>query len=841
MQKEIFPIIGMHCASCKVLIEKMVRKLDGINSVNVNYATEKMIVEFDETKTNLSEITEKVASAGHYRLITSAEGQTVLSSANTMQHDQPHEAMQVHTSVHDHAKMLKAEEYTKLKFKVAILAVGSIIFLFFMLWGIIVKINPGIPDPMQLFGSVKVVFGETIWEFQILFLAQFLLATPLLFWGGADIFDSAITALRVRAANMDTLIALGTFTAWLFSTLVTFLPSIFSAVGQSLDVFFEAAVFITFFILLGRLLEARAKGQANDAITKLLHLQAKEATVIRAGVETKIPLSEVVVGDIVLVRPGEKIPLDGVITEGNSAIDESMITGESLPVDKKTGDKVIGATINKSGSFKFRTEKIGKDTMLSQIITMVEEAQGSSAPVQKLADQISAVFVPIVIVIAILAFLFWLVVARQIGILGPDVNPLQFALFIAITVLIIACPCALGLATPTAVAVGMGKAALMGILIKNAETLEKFQKITTIVFDKTGTLTEGEPQVSSFDVMTGLDPETVFKKKLSPEAINNYLLSIASGIEAKSEHPLSRAIVKFAASSGQNNLVVNNFRALEGKGVQAEVDSQAVLIGNQLLMQENQVTKCAELETKAEAYKSSGKSVAYMAIDKKLLAVFAIGDTIKASAKGTIAAIHKLGIKTVLLSGDNKLTAEAVAHQLGISSVFSQVLPADKLQIIKQLQQQKEIVAMVGDGINDAPALVQADIGVAMGTGTDVAIESGDIILVKGTLEKVVEAIQLSKDSMQIIKQNLGWAFMYNILGIPVAAGILFPFSGILLSPIFASAAMAFSSFSVVINSVRLKSLNARNKFVSTLGYYLLVILVVGLIVIGGVKLGVIN
>ncbi len=830
MQKEIFPIVGMHCASCKSLIEKMVRKLDGVMNVNVNYATEKMIVEFDDHKTNLEQIGAKVASAGHYRLVTDKDGETVLSAPGGMQHDQHQEAMDVHTSAHDHAKMLKAGEYKKLKFKVGILGLGSIIFLVFMIWGIAFKINSVIPDPMELFGLVL--------GFRVFFLIQFLLATPLLFWGGADIFDSALTALKVRAANMDTLIALGTFTAWIFSTLVTFLPSIFSTVGQSLDVFFEAAVFISFFILLGRLLEARAKGQANDAITKLLHLQAKEATVIRNEMETKIPLSEVVVGDIVIVRPGEKVPLDGVIIEGSSAIDESMITGESLPVDKKNGDKVIGSTINKSGSFKFKTEKVGKETMLSQIIAMVEEAQGSSAPVQKLADQISSVFVPVVIVIAVIAFLFWLVVAPQIGLLGSGVSPLQFALFIAITVLIIACPCALGLATPTAVSVGMGKAALLGILIKNAETLEKFQKITTIVFDKTGTLTLGEPQVSSFDVMSGLDSKVVLNKELSLAELNKYLLGLASAIELNSEHPLSKAIVKFA---GKTDLTVSNFRNFEGRGVRADADNHSILIGNKTLMEESQVISCAELDAKADEYKKSGKSIAYMAIDNKMLAVFAIGDKIKENAKETIAAIHKLGIKTVLLSGDNQATSTAVANQLGITQVFAQVLPADKHGVIKQLQQQKEIVAMVGDGINDAPALVQADIGVAMGTGTDVAIESGDIILVKGTLEKVVEAIQLSKDTMQVIKQNLGWAFMYNILGIPVAAGILFPVSGLLLSPIFASAAMAFSSFSVVINSVRLKSLNKQNKFISTAGYYLFIFAVVAVIIFGGIKLGILG
>lgn len=808
MKKEIYPIIGMHCASCKALIERMVKKLDGIKSVNVNYAAEKMTVEYDETKVTLDDLTKAVASAGSYQLITNNQNQTVLVSPSEIKKMQ----MDSHGDHHDHAAMLKAEEYQKLKNTVTWVGLGAVIFLIMMLWMLLAERFTVIPMPKEVFGSLVLNSsqGEII-SFPFWFLTQFLLATPILFIGGKQIFMSAWQALKVKSANMDTLIALGTFTAWLFSTAVTFYPQLFASVTGEVEVFYEAAVLIIFFILLGRLLEARAKGQTNEAITKLLHLQAKEATVIREGEEKKIPIEEVIVGDVVLVKPGEKIPVDGRIIEGNSAIDESMVTGESIPIDKQAGDLVVGATINKTGSFQFRAEKVGKETMLSQIIKMVEEAQGSQAPIQKLADKVSAIFVPVVVVIALTTFMFWLILGESLGILGSEVNSLQFALYAATTVLIIACPCALGLATPTAVMVGTGKAALRGILIKNAESLEIAHKIDTIIFDKTGTLTYGKPEVVDFAIMEGIEKTTLFKDLLTKKATaNDYrelILGLAMGVEEKSEHPLSQAIVDFAEKKKITGKKVSNFQAIEGKGVSGIIGKKKLLIGNTRLMKEEKVGQCAELNKKAETLVEKGKTVVYLAFEGKMMAIFAIADTVKEKAEETIKALHEMGIKVVMLTGDHPQTASSIAKALQIDEVKAEVLPQDKANIIKEVQQEQgtKIVAMVGDGINDAPALAQANIGIAMGTGTDVAIESGDIVLVKGTLDKVIETIKISKATMKIIKENLIWAFGYNIIGIPVAAGLLYPLFAILLSPIIASAAMAFSSISVVSNSLRLK------------------------------------
>jgi len=768
MTRQTFPIVGMHCAACKRLIESIVSDLNGVKAVNVNYAAEKMFIEYDKEKISLEELEKAVASAGSYKLVTSGD-ETVLAS--------PPEA-----------KELKKKEYEKLKRTVMLIGLGSIFFWIIMGWMLVAKQFDSVDSLKEILGDLEVETGPLNLKTPLLFVIQFLLATPILFIGGRQIFSSAFSALKVRAANMDTLIALGTSTAWIFSTIVTFFPKTFSSVADELDVFFEASIFIIFFIMLGRLLEARAKAQANDAIKKLFELQAKEATVVQDGKEIKISIDEVVIGDIVVVKPGEKIPVDGEIMQGATAIDESMITGESIPVEKTKGDNVVGSTINKTGNFQFKAEKIGKDTVLSQIIQMVEQAQGSSAPIQKLADQISSVFVPIVILIATFAFLFWFLL---------DGSSLQFSIYVATTVLIIACPCALGLATPTAVMVGMGKAALNGILIKNAQSLEIAHKINTIVFDKTGTLTKGEPEVEEFMVMDHLEKAGFEKQQL---------LELAKAIEEKSEHPLSQAIVKFSGKKMTSKFEVQNFKAIEGRGVEAEIDNMRILLGNERLMKEEKVMKCAELGKTATKLRKTGKTIIYMSVDGKNLAIFAIADTIKNSSKKAIQELHEMDIKTIMLTGDNESAAQSIAKQLGIDKVYSEVLPKDKLEIIKELQKGNEqIVAMVGDGINDAPALAQADIGIAMGTGTDVAIESGDIVLVKGTLDKAIESIKLSKSTMVIIKQNLGWAFGYNMLSIPIAAGVLYPFFGVLLSPMIASATMAFSSVSVVLNSLRLK------------------------------------
>jgi len=791
MKKEQYPIVGMHCASCKQLIEKMVGRLEGVSEVNVNYASETMSIVYDDKIVALERIGEAVKSAGDYELVASTGG-TVLASPPEAKKN--HEEMSPSMDHKKHAAALKKEEYGKLRKTVTWVALGSIPFIGLMMYHGLASF--GIVQMAHApFGYLEFSGGR--YRIDALFLLQFILATPILFIGGKQFFVSTFRALKVRAANMDTLIALGTFTAWTFSTLVTFVPTLFGDVAR--DVFFEAAVFIVFFILLGRLLEAKAKAKTSDAVKALFELQAKEAVVLRGGAEVKIPVSEVLKGDTIVVRPGEKIPVDGSISKGASTIDESMVTGESIPVEKREGDAVIGATINKTSTFQFVAKQVGGDTMLSQIIKMVEEAQGTTAPIQKLADRVSGVFVPIVIVIAILASLFWYVVAPGLGLIAEGTSVFQLAVYIATTILIIACPCALGLATPTAVMVGTGKAASKGILIKDAEALEKAHHIHTIVFDKTGTLTHGTPEVTDFVFLDGTNKSNI--------------LTRAFLLEHLSEHPLSDAIAVYAKDIlGETPLgSVDQFRAVEGRGVSGMVEGKEVLLGNKRLMDEKSIDLEEVLATKADVFISHGKTTIYMAIGGEHVAVFALADTIKEESKRAVSALHKLGIQVAMLTGDNQATAEAIGSELGIDTVIAEVLPKDKADKIKALQDAEEgrIVAMVGDGINDAPALAQADIGIAMGTGTDVAIEAGDVVLVKGTLDKVIETIEVSKTTLRVVKQNLFWAFGYNLVAIPIAAGLLYPAFGLLLSPIIASAAMAFSSISVVSNSLRLRMMKS--------------------------------
>lgn len=744
--KETYPIIGMHCAACKTLLEEIVGDVKGVKDVKVNFATEKMTVT-RASSVAFSDIQKAVASAGKYELVDTSEGTALADPAH-----------KDHTSVEE---SLRTKAYENLKRKVTLIGFATIPFWAMMFWMIIG--TPLLNWDMMMFSHV----------------AQFVIATPILFIGGKDIFSSAWSALKVKSANMDTLIALGTFTAWVYSTVVTFAPDTFSGVEAGNEVYFEASVFIIFFIMLGRLLEARAKGQAAQAISSLLKLQAKEARVIRDGKEVMVPLDHVKEGDTIKVKPGEKVPVDGEIIQGQSSVDESMITGESIPVDKSVGDGVIGATVNTSGVFTYKAMKVGDETMLAQIVTMVEEAQATEAPIQKLADKVASVFVPIVIGIALVAFSIW-------AIFGT----LPTAIYVAITVLIIACPCALGLATPTAVMVGTGKAARRGILIKDAESLEHAYKINTIVFDKTGTLTEGKPQVVTADV-----------PKKYEEAV--YLM------ENESHHPLAEAVVShYEKKHGSSKKKVTGFKDISGKGIVGNVGKDKIMIGNSALMKAQKVD-LGDFADTASTLQEKAQTVSYVAAGKKVIGVIGIADVVKPDAQSAVKKLHAMGITTVMMTGDNQRTAEAIAKQVGIDEVFAEVLPGDKAAKVKSLQMgesgDRRVVAMVGDGINDAPALAQADIGIAMGTGTDVAIHSGDIVLVKGTLEKVVESIHVSRETLKIIKQNLFWAFGYNTVGIPVAAGLLFPFTGLLLSPIIASVAMAMSSVSVVGNSLRLR------------------------------------
>jgi len=736
------PIQGMECASCVQNIEKSLLRMRGITKAAVNLAMERAKVEYIPSEIGLAEIKNSIEQTG-YKVLEML----------------PEEELE------DVERIVRVREFKKLKIKFfAGLILGIIIFL-----GSMPRLFPWVPAFLNNF--------FVLWA----------MATPVQFWIGWQFYRGAWGAFRHRNADMNTLIAVGTSAAYLYSVAATVFPSFFKEGGIKPEVFFDTSAIIIVLILLGRLLEARAKGQTSEAIKKLARLQPKTARVIRDGKEVDIPVEEVLVGDEVIVKPGEKIPVDGIVTEGKSAVDESMITGESMPANKETGDEIIGATINKTGSFQFRTTKVGKDTALAQIIKLVRDAQGSKAPIQRLADVIAGYFVPIVISIAIATFVIWLN-------FGP-IPVLTFALLNFVAVMIIACPCALGLATPTAVMVGTGKGAENGILIKGGESLETAHKLDAVVFDKTGTLTKGEPEVT--DIIT--------HKTFTKEEILKY----AASAEKTSEHPLGDAIVKKADERGIELHEAKDFNAIEGHGIEAIVDRKNLLLGNVKLMHDRNI-KTKDLEVRAEQLALEGKTPIYVALEKKAVGLIAVADTLKENSVHAVEKLKKMGLEIVMLTGDNQRTAEAIARRAGIDRVLPEVLPEDKVHEIKKLQSEGKKVAMVGDGINDAPALAQADVGIAIGSGTDVAMEASDITLIKGDLQGVVSAIELSKRTIRVIKQNLFWAFFYNTAGIPIAAGILYPFFGVLLNPIFASVAMAFSSVSVVSNSLRLRRIKLR-------------------------------
>jgi Cu+-exporting ATPase len=614
------------------------------------------------------------------------------------------------------------------------------------------------------------------------FFLQFLLATPVQFWVGWQFYVGFWKAAKHKTSDMNTLIAVGTSAAYLYSLIVTFVPHLIMVKGLMMDVYFDTSAAIIVLILLGRFLEARAKGKTSEAIKKLIGLQPKTARVIRNGNEVDIPVEEMTLGDIVVVRPGEKIPVDGIVREGYSSVDESMVTGESLPVEKKVGDTAIGATINKTGTFKFEATKVGKNTVLAQIIRLVQEAQGSKPRIARMVDVIASYFVPVVISIAIVTFIVWYF-------FGPH-PALTYAFLNFVAVLIIACPCALGLATPTSIMVGIGKGAENGILIRGAEALETAHQLNTIILDKTGTLTKGEPSVTDI-----IESEMFTRKEI---------LSLAASAEKGSEHPLGEAIVNKAKEEGLGLFESKDFQAIAGHGIEATIDSKRILLGNLRLMEERKVFLNGLLD-RAERLSKEGKTPMFLAVEGKVAGIIAVADTLKEDSKKAVETLHRLGLEVVMLTGDNERTAKAIASQIGIDRVLAEVLPEMKAEEVKRLQAQGKKVGMVGDGINDAPALAQADVGIAIGTGTDVAMESSDITLIGGDLKGVVTAIALSKATIRNIKQNLFWAFAYNTILIPVAAGVLFPFFGILLNPIFAAGAMAFSSVTVVSNALRLR------------------------------------
>ncbi|MEJ2715715.1 MAG: heavy metal translocating P-type ATPase [Deltaproteobacteria bacterium] len=820
MAKQIIDVRGMSCAACVRRVEQGLKDLEGVENASVNFATEQVSVDYDPEKIEMAQLVERISDLGYEALPpkpSGAEGvrtttvqiggmtcaacvrrvEMALKTVPGVQDAAVNLAASSATVIHapdlslvpalqkkivetgyeflgvkgegaeDRVEEARTREVKDLKTRLIVGAVLSVIVFI-----------GSMPHLFPFVASIPV-------EARLLVL--FALTTPVVFWVGSRFFIGAFKAARQRTTDMNTLVAMGALSAYLYSSAVTFFPAFFERAGIAPHTYFDGAAMIVTLILLGRFFEARAKGRTSSAIKELMGLKPKTARVIMNNEEVDIPVEMLEVGTLIVVRPGEQIPTDGVIQSGVSSVDEAMLTGESMPVGKEAGSEVYGGTLNRTGSFPFRATNVGSETALAQIIRLVEEAQGSKAPIQRIADRVASIFVPVVMGIASLTFVVWYF-------LVPD-PVFSRALLNFVSVLIIACPCAMGLATPTAVMVGTGVGAVKGILIKGGESLEKAYKLTTIVFDKTGTLTRGEPEVTEIQSTDNQTPTDV--------------LRLAVSIEAVSEHPLGQAIVTKGKEEGVSILPVENFEALSGFGVRGTIQGKKVLLGNQRLMESEGVFMNG-LDGKAQEISDHGRTTIFVAEADEAIGIIGLSDLPRESARETVQALKKMGLKVVMITGDNEKTARAVGKEVGIDSFLAEVLPGDKADEIRRLQDQGHVVAMVGDGINDAPALTAADIGIAIGAGTDVAMEAGDITLIKDDLRLVPSAIRLSFQTMRVIKQNLFWAFFYNSLGIPVAAGILYPFFGILLNPVFAAAAMAMSSVSVVSNSLRLKRLARR-------------------------------
>ena len=766
MKKEQIKISGMHCASCANIIERELKKTEGVHEANVNFATEKATVTFDSSKLSKEKIGEVITRAGYKPIMEEAS-----------------------ETMNDHHHSLKEHEIMLLKRRFLVSLVLSLPMVYFMLLDFF-KFLPGAETITPYIGIISLI-----------------LSTPVQFIIGYSFYKGMWSALKMKTFNMDSLIAIGTSIAYFYSliNLIFFYLVNSSIVGLSggkiNDLYFETAAFLITFVILGKWLEAKATGKTSEAIKKLMGLQAKTARVIRDGKTLDLPIEDVVRGDIILVRPGEKIPVDGLIVKGSSAIDESMVTGESIPVEKNNGDTVIGATINKTGSFEFKATRVGSETTLSQIIRLIEEAQGSKAPIQAFADRISAWFVPTVIGIAILTFLIWFFLFSA---------GLTFSLLAFVAVIVIACPCALGLATPTAIMVGTGKGAEYGILIKGGEPLEKANEIDVMVFDKTGTLTKGKPEVT--DIVSFGDTS------------DQKVLQIAASLERSSEHSLAEAIYNHSKEKKIKLDEVEKFNAIAGHGVEGMVDKKKYFLGNRKLITDIVGLKIKDIDDEVVKLENEGKTAMILSDEKHVLGIIAVADTVKPTTKEAIEKLKKMGITIYMITGDNRRTADAIAFQVGITNVLAEVLPENKVAEVKKLQKGRGKVAMVGDGINDAPALAQADLGIAMGSGTDVAMEAGGIVIMKSDLNDVVSAIHLSRETMAKIKQNMFFALFYNVIGIPIAARV-FMGMGLILKPELAGLAMALSSISVVSNSLLLRYFKPNRKnYLSTIAPVVMVV-----------------
>ena len=756
--KKKYDVYGMTCGACSAHVEKSVSKVEGVKSVSVNLLQNSMQVDYDENITSSEEIIKAVESGGYGASEKGASDKKDSSESS---------------------KNVAAEEMKSMKIRVIV----SFIFmipLFYISMGHMF----GAPIPSVLSGEENVM---------VFALTQLFLTLPVMYVN-RKYYENGFKSLLNRSPNMDSLVAVGSMAAAVYSVGAMFLMAyslghgdLHSAHEKMMSLYFESASMILALITLGKYLESRSKGKTSAAIEKLLNLAPKKAVVERNGSYVEIDASDIVVGDIVVIKPGNSIPADGIIIDGSSYVDESAITGESIPVEKNVGDKAVCATINKNGSFKFRAEKVGEDTTLAQIIRLVEDASGSKAPIAKLADKVAGVFVPVVILIALIAFVVWLVI-------GKDLN---FAISIAIAVLVISCPCALGLATPTAIMVGTGKGAENGILIKDAESLETAHKAQAVVLDKTGTVTEGKPKVTDIVTYNG------FEEK--------YVLKMAMSSEKHSEHPLSQAVIVYGEEKGIMASKTDSFESISGKGIKSSLEGHVVLAGNIKFMEEENVD-AAVCISDARKFAEEGKTPLIFALDKKIMAVIAVADTIKSDSAEAVKAFKDLGIDVIMLTGDNEKTANAIGKEVGIENVIAQVLPQDKESHVKALQEQGKKVIMIGDGINDAPALARADVGIAIGAGTDVAIESADIVLIKNSLMDAVAAVELSKATIKNIKENLFWAFFYNVIGIPIAAGVFYPIFGLKLNPMIAAAAMSCSSIFVVSNALRLRNFKPKHR-----------------------------